>query len=159
VVERPETDFENHQPGYFDHRPGPNIELHVLRIEADRRTDVHARVTESGSGGSIGTDVQEVEITIPPADRETRFARMLDCVASAMPQKPSAKNMEAFGAYVERAIVDNEPGTYDITASYHPKMWPKSKPAVVSAPLRVIVDDGVDGYQQFCDRMKSGAKP
>lgn len=159
LVERPEAEFENHQPGYFDQRPGPNVVLRVVRIEGDRRTDVRMRVTGGGSSGSVNTEVQEVEIMIPPADRETRFARMLDCVAEALPQKLSASEMAAFGAYVERGIVDNEPGTYDITATYRPKTWPKSMPAIASTPLRVMVDDGVDGYQQFCDHIKSGAKP
>jgi hypothetical protein len=55
-VERPEVDFENRDPRYFEHRPGPNVELHVVRHDGTRRVDVPIRVIRTGSGGTVDTD-------------------------------------------------------------------------------------------------------
>jgi hypothetical protein len=144
----PEADFENHQPHYFDQRPGPNVELHAVRIDGTKRIEVPIRVISSGSAGRDDREWQELSIIIPSADREARLSKMVECIG--------VKGAEGIRSYVERYIVDNEPGTYEITASYHATTWPRATPPIVSPPLRIIVEDGVDGYQLFCDALRKG---
>jgi hypothetical protein len=158
-VERPEADFENHDPRYFDHRPGPNVVLTVVRVDGSRRTPVPFRTIYFGGGGTVDTDSQSIAIIIPPADKVARLAKMVDCVAAAMPQRPDARQLAAGTAtYVERGIVDNEPGMYEVTASYRATTWGKATASIVSPPLKVTVDDGIDGYQHFCDALKAAPK-
>jgi len=135
-VDQPVADFENHDPHYFDQRPAPNVQIRVVRISGDHRVEVPFRVFSSGSGGTIDSESQHIEMMIPASDREARLVKMLRCFGAA--------NNDALRRYIEPGIVDSEPGTYEITATYGAK-------AIASEPLRVIVDDGVDGYQQLCE--------
>jgi len=133
--DEPVADFENHDPHYFDHRPAPNVSIRVVRITGNERVPVAIRVFSSGISGGADSDSQHIEMMIPASDREARLGKMLQCFG--------ATNNDAMRRYIEAGIVDSEPGTYEITASYGAN-------AITSAPLRVIVDDGVDMYQQLC---------
>jgi hypothetical protein len=157
-IERPEPDFENRDPHYFDHRPGPNVELRLIRVDAQRRDDVPIRIISSGSSGTADADSTEISIDIIAANRDAKLEAMIDCMTESLPQKPSTKDRAAMRAYFGRGVVDNEPGTYEVTASYRASSWGKGSAAVVAPPLRVVIDDGVDGYQKLCDAMKSREK-
>jgi len=158
-AERPEVDVENRSAGYFDKRPGPNVELHAVRIEGNRRVAVPIRIFYSGSGGSQDTNDVEVDIIVPPADSESKLTTMIECMTAALPKKPGLPDLTGLRAYFKPLIVDNDPGTYELTASYRATTWPKQTPAIVSSPMVFVVDDGVDGYQQFCDRLSGTKKP
>lgn len=158
-VERPEADFENRDPRYFDHRPGPNVVLRAVRIDGVARGDVPMHVISSGSGGELTTDTQSLDITVPPVDADARMQRMLDCIGAAMPGGLKGVQREGFGAYIKRGIVDNEPGTYELTATYRATAWPRATPSLVSPPLRVVIEDGTDGYRVMCDKMTKRPAP
>jgi hypothetical protein len=153
--ERPRVDTENRDIRNADHVPGPNVELHAVRVEGTRRTEVPIRVHSSGSGGSSVTDYQFVDITIPSLDGDARFATMLTCLAGVMPSAADPKSASGLRSYV----IDSEPGTYEITASYRATTWPKRTPQLVSPSLSIVIDDGIDGYQQFCAVLRTMKKP
>jgi hypothetical protein len=157
-VEPPEADFENRDPRFFENRPGPNVELHVVRVDGNLRTAVPIRIWSSGGGGSIDTDYTSIQIAIIAPDKEAMLQKMVACLIAATGQKLSAQDANGLRKYVENLIIDNPSGTYEITASYRATNWPARTPPLVSPPLVVVVDDGVDGYQMFCDRMRDGKK-
>jgi hypothetical protein len=146
-VERPEVAARNQMPGYFDHHPGPNVELHVVRVDGTRRVDVPFGTYTSGSGASVDTESTFVSVSIETG-REAQMARLNDCVTAA-------KLDPKLVGYISESLVDNPPGTYEITATYRATAWGRGVPPITSPPLRVVVEDGPNQFQQMCERLSS----
>ena len=51
--EQPEVRAANQGPGYFDHRPGPNIALSIQRVVGNEHRDVPFRLNSSGLGNDL----------------------------------------------------------------------------------------------------------
>lgn len=117
-VEHPEV-RANQAPGYFDHRPAPNLEIAARRIDGEN-SPATVRVVSSGGGGSEREAMCEVSIDLlgSAEERQERMRAFFAQAAETLKLAPS--QAAALSRGFDDMYVRNPPGLWEISVSYKP---------------------------------------
>jgi hypothetical protein len=156
--EQPGIRALNQQPGYFAHRPPPNIVLTLHRISPDGRPgsgkDMPFRVNSSGGGKDLAIYYVNVDLDMLEK-RSVRLQRAEQFVAWMLAQVPAdtrshmletASARQRLIEHFEDSYINNPPGDYEITARYTPTTAENWKGTLVSAPARLRVVNAGDFF-------------
>jgi len=160
-IEQPEVRAANQNPGYFDHRPGPNISLSIQRVIGNDRRDVPFRLSSSGLGKDL--DIYWVDADIDMLEEKAVRLQKAEQFVAWIASQPGGErqsqllqgSLGTLTSYFEEQYINNPPGDYQITAKYNPTTGQNGRAGLTSAPVRIHVMDAGD----FFDTLKTKLVP
>jgi hypothetical protein len=160
-IEQPEVRAANQDPGYFAHRPGPNISLSIQHVIGNERQDVPFRLNSSGLGKDLDVYWVDADIDIleEKAARLQKAEQLVTWIASQPGGERQSQLLQhspgTLAIYFEEQYINNPPGDYQITAKYTPTTGQNGSGGLTSAPVRIHVMDAGD----FFDALKTKLVP
>src|SRR5215470_8550375 len=160
-LEQPEVRAANQAPGYFDHRPGPNVALSIQRVIGNERLDTPFRLNSSGLGKDLDVYWVDADIDILEEKpvRQQKAEQFVAWIASQPGGERQSQLLQrspgTLVSYFEEQYINNPPGDYQISAKYTPTIADNSMGTLTSAPVRIHVIDTGD----FFDALKSKLVP
>ena len=151
-LEQPEVPALNQAPGYFEHRPGPNVALSIKRVVGNERQDVPFRLNSSGLGKDLAiywvdADIDILEEKAVRQQKAEQFvAWMVSQPGGERQSQLLQRNKGSLASYFEEQYINNPPGDYEITAKYTPTTAENGKGALASTPIRIRVIDAGDFF-------------
>jgi hypothetical protein len=160
-LEQPEVRAANQGPGYFDHRPGPNIALSIQHVIGNERRDVPFRLNSSGLGKDLDVYWVDADIDIleEKAVRQQKAEQFVAWIASQPGGERRSQLLQrspgSLAGYFEEQYINNPPGDYQITAKYTPTAAANRRDSLTSAPVRIHIINAGD----FFDTLKTKLVP